>query len=360
MIRKSQTLSIKKFMRIAILGGGFAGLAVTWFILHYTQGSATIDLYDPEPIGGGASGLSSGLLHPFGGKHARLAWEAEQCMKETHRLITVATSTLAKPIILSHGILRPALSSQQIVDFRACTQNHRNTEWWDKKTCEAAVAGLQLPQESGGLYIKEGLTLNVKAYLEGLWQACALHGTQYYQQAMISQTDLEAYDRVLIAMGPLCKNFPPLKDLPISLVKGQMLDLKWPENIKPLPFSLISNKYIVMRPDQKSCLVGSTYEHTFTSPQPDRVKAIAEIIPEITPFFPSMKKAEILAVHAAFRASSSNHLPMAGKISDTYYFFTALGSKGLLYHAFVGKQVARVMLTQDTQYFSEQIHYRLP
>jgi len=347
-------------MRIAILGGGFAGLAVTWFILHYTQGSSTVDLYDPEPIAGGASGLSSGLLHPYGGKQAHMSWEAERCMKETHRLITVASQSLSKPIVLSKGILRPALSAQQIQDFQSCVHNHADTEWWDKKKCETQIEGLQLPKEGGALYIKEGLTLDVKTYLQGLWQACALHGTQYHQKAVISQADLAAYDRILIAMGPLSKNFPALKHLPIQAVKGQILELKWPENVKPIPFSLISKKYIVMRPDQKSCFAGSTYEHKFTTPKPVKATAIQEIMPDLVTFFPSLEKAEILAVRAAFRASAPNHLPMVGKISDKFYFFTALGSKGLLYHAWLGKCVARVLLTKNPKYFPERIYHQIP
>jgi glycine/D-amino acid oxidase-like deaminating enzyme len=356
MIRNSKTLSIKKcYMRVAILGGGFAGLAVTWFILHYTQGSSTVDLYDPEPIGGGASGLSSGLLHPYAGKHARLSWEAKRSMQEVHRLMTAASQAIAKPIILSKGILRPALFEEQITAFQTCAHTHSDTEWWDKKTCETKVAGLQLPPEGGGLYISEGLTLDVKTYLQGLWQACALHGTQYHQQAMISQADLAAYDRILIAMGPLTKNFPPLKDLPITAVKGQILELKWPGNITPLPFSLISQKYLVMSPDQKSCLAGATFEHTFTSAKPDRAKAIDEIMPHVTAFFPSLERAEIIAVRAAFRASSHNHLPIVGKIDDKHYFFTGLGSKGLLYHAWVGKRVARALLTKSPDHFPDQL-----
>lgn len=347
-------------MRIAILGGGFAGLAVAWFVLHYTKGSYTVDLYDPEPIAGGTSGLSSGLLHAYAGKHARLSWAAEQCMKETHRLITVASQAIHQPVILSKGILRPALSPQQITDFQACAQVYHDTEWWDKERCERIVSGLHLPQEGGGLYLKEGLTLDVQTYLQGLWQACAIHGTQYHQKAMVSNEELAAYDRILIAMGPLSKNFPPLKDLPITPVKGQILELKWPSGVKPLPFSLNSQKYIVMRPDGRSCLVGSTYEHHFTSPKPDPELALKEIIPQIATFFPALEKAPVLSIRASFRASTPNHLPLVGRVSDKFYFFTGLGSKGLLYHAWVGKRVARALLMNDPRHFPEELYYHLP
>ena len=347
-------------MRFAILGAGFAGLAVTWHLLNYTQGTATVDLFDPEPIGTGSSGLSSGLLHPYAGKHARKVWEADRSLEEAHRLFTVAAQAINKPLILSKGILRPALTDGQIESFQTCAHSHNDTQWWDKHRCESKVEGLHLPSNGGGLFIPNGLTIDSTTYLQGLWQACALLGTQFHQQAMIRKSDLAAYDRILIAMGPLSKNFPPLKDLPIAAVKGQILEIKWPKQVQPPPFSLISQKYLVMSPDYTSCLVGATYEHTFNSPKVDPQKAKTDILPHILSFFPSLHDAEIIGCRAAFRASTPSHLPLMGKLSDNTYFFTGLGSKGLLYHAWLGKRVARAMLTTDDKHFPAEVHYQLP
>jgi|GEM_PF-604665 len=347
-------------MRFAILGAGFAGLAVTWHLLNYTKGSSTVDLFDPEPIGGGPSGISSGLLHLYAGKQARKAWQGEKAIQETHRLITVSSQGINAPIVLSKGLLRPALTSTQNSDFQLCAQNHVETQWWDKKTCEAKIEGLQLPPEGGGLFIPDGLTIDTKAYLQGLWQACALLGTQYRQMAMIRQSDLERYDCVLIAMGPLSKNFPPLKDLPIQPVKGQILELKWPTKVAPPPFSLISQKYLVMSRDLKTCLVGSTYEHQFDTLHAEPEKAKQEIMPHVLQYFPALKDAEIVNCRSAFRASSPNHLPLLGKVSDNLFFFTGLGSKGLLYHAWLGKHMARAMLSGKTKYFPPEVHFELP
>jgi glycine/D-amino acid oxidase-like deaminating enzyme len=346
-------------MRIAILGAGFSGLAVTWYLLHYTQGSITVDLFDPTPIGGGASGISSGLLYPYAGKHAKRAWEAHRCLKETHRLITEASRAISQPIILSKGIVRPALTEQQIADFQACAKNYSDTNWWSAEKCTTSVEGIKIPPEGGALFIPEGLTLDAGRYLQGLWQACALLGTQFYQQSMISQEDLEPYDRVLMAMGPLVKNFLPLKDLPITAVKGQILEMQWPSHLKPPPYSLISQKYLTMSGDQRRCFIGSTYERQFDSAKKDPQKAFQEIMPDIISFFPALKDAKILDCRAAFRASSHNHLPMVGKVSDKFYFFTGLGSKGLLYHAWVGKRVARTLITTDIKHLPPELYYSL-
>lgn len=346
-------------MRVAILGAGFAGLAVSWFLLHYKLGSVSIDLFDPEPIGGGVSGLSSGLLHTYPGKMANKSWRAFFCMKETHRLITEASRGADRSVILSKGILRPALSLEQQATFRACAEDHDDTEWWDYKRCMQEIPGLFLPEESGGLYIKEGLTIDVQAYLQGLWQVLVKHGVQYHKIAQIREGDLADYDRVLIAMGPLTKNFPHLQNLPLTPIKGQILELEWPIGVKPPPISLNSHKYLVMSRDQKRCIVGATFERDFNSPFPDEERAKREILPNVTSFFPALEKAKIISCKAGFRASTPNHLPLVGQVSDKFYFFAGLGSKGLLYHAWIGKRVARAMLTKNPSHFPSDIVYKI-
>lgn len=346
-------------MRIAILGAGFAGLATTWYLLHYTRGSSTIDLFDPEPIGSGASGLSSGLLHPYGAKKANRSWETTKCLKETHRLITEASRTASRSFILSKGILRPALSEEQIINFRKTAALYDDVAFWEKEECEEKVVGLTLPPGGGGLFIKDGLTLDVPSYLQGLWQACAVLGTQFRQNVQIRKSDLDKYDRVLVAMGPMSRNFPSLETLPITPLKGQILHLKWPENVSPPPFSLISQKYLVMSPDKQTCMVGATYEREFNSPHPDVEKAAAEILPNVIAYFPAIENAQILGCKAAFRASTPSHLPILGKLSEKVYFFTGLGSKGLLYHAWAGKRMARAILSGDPSHFPDKLHLDL-
>jgi glycine/D-amino acid oxidase-like deaminating enzyme len=57
-------------LRYAVLGAGFAGLSVAWHLLKYSpKGSRVrVDIYDESGIGGGASGVSGGLLHPYSPK----------------------------------------------------------------------------------------------------------------------------------------------------------------------------------------------------------------------------------------------------------------------------------------------------
>lgn len=345
-------------MRIAILGAGFAGLSVAWYLLHYRKGSIAIDIFSSAPIGGAGSGLASGLLHAYSGKEARRGWRADSCMREAHRLLTEASHGLSRSLILSKGILRPAWNEPQIAAFYASAQqNPAETAWWDAKKCMNQIPGLHLPEQGGGLYVKNGLTIDTKGYLEGLWQNLARMGVQLYEGVTISQKQLEEYDRILFAMGPLSHHFPLLKGLPLTFIKGQVLDLEWPASMPPPSISLVSQKYLVMHPSLKQCVLGATFESQFHSLEPTQEEAAAEILPGILPFFPTLASAKIVGCRAGLRVHTPTRLPLVGQLSPKSYFFVGLGSKGLLQHAWIGKRVARALLSQNAHYLPHDLRY---
>nr|CAB3469634.1 unnamed protein product [Digitaria exilis] len=57
-------------LRYAVLGAGFAGLSVAWYLLKHSprDSRVSVDIYDENGVGGGASGVSGGLLHPYSPK----------------------------------------------------------------------------------------------------------------------------------------------------------------------------------------------------------------------------------------------------------------------------------------------------
>lgn len=76
-------------------------------------------------MGGGASGASGGLLHPYSPK-AKVLWRGGECWKECLKLLTVAEGAVQakglsldassfnfdEPIVLRRGILRPATTEK--------------------------------------------------------------------------------------------------------------------------------------------------------------------------------------------------------------------------------------------------------
>ncbi|SYX09196.1 bifunctional tRNA (mnm(5)s(2)U34)-methyltransferase/FAD-dependent cmnm(5)s(2)U34 oxidoreductase,Uncharacterized conserved protein,glycine oxidase ThiO,FAD dependent oxidoreductase [Chlamydia poikilotherma] len=346
-------------MRIAVLGAGYAGLSVTWHLLLHSQGTATIDLFDPVPLGHGASGLSSGLLHGFTGKKASKPPLADLGITSTHGLITEASKALNIPIVLSRGIIRPAIDDQQAEIFMKRVEEFPNElEWWEKARCEMTVPGIVA--NLGALFIKNGVTINNNAYINGLWDACANLGTQFYDELIENIEDIEEfYDHIIVTPGANAHVLPELEKLPLSNVKGQLIEISWPEDLAMPQFSINAHKYMVANTENNTCILGATFEHNQTEPVTDETSAYNEIMPPILSLFPALKEAKILNYYAGTRSSSSTRLPLISRIKENLWFLGGLGSKGLLYHGLTGDMLAQAVLKQSTAYVAKEFLFTL-
>ena len=305
--------------RLAVVGSGFAGLSVVW---HALQKGYEVTLFDPAGIGAGASGVSTGLLHPFPGKTASLSWKARDGMEATRALLLVAKSALSCPVASYTGIFRPAITESQKQSFR----QNKEALWK-----EVSLPGMP-PTE--GLWIEEGITVFSRLYLKGLWLASEKMGAVFIQEKF-SQPHL--FDRIVFAMGSETTTLEECKHLPVRTAIGQSLVCEWDH---PLPFSLASQGYITLTEDPSLCQVGSTYEHTL---EPDPKKALA-LIHQVSYFYPPALHFKIKEIRSGKRvAPKEGHQPIIAQISPKAWVFTGLGSRGLLYHAFLGAHLAALL-----------------
>ncbi len=350
-------------MKIAVLGAGYAGLSLSWHLLHESQSSVIVDIFDPLPIGSGASGYSSGLLHAYAGQHAKRSWEASLGMHATHDLISAAATAIASPLVLSHGILRPAGTEEQQKDFLKAAESNPDLEWWSQAKCLEKIPELTFPsKEGGGIFIKTGLTLHTKLYLEGLWQAIAKAGGRHIKTAVTSLEQIKKYDRIVFCLGAETINAGKLLEinLPVKAIKGQLLKIKWPDGLPPLPFSLVGKGYIVMSHDSHFCYAGATFEKEFQTKEPDLKIARELIMSKILPFFPPLENAEIVDCYAGLRATTASHLPLVDTLGNNRWVFTALGSKGLLWHSFLGQRLARAILEDNPDALPPPVRFSNP
>ncbi len=289
-------------MKIAIIGAGFAGVATAYCL---KEAGAEVTLMDEKGVAGGASGISPGLLHPYPGQKGAKAPDADAAMQATLELLKVAKQDPPR------GILRLATSNEQAQHFKE-TAKYSDVEWQEKPP---------------GILITSGLTIDAKAYLNGLWDSVE------------HLSDLDRFDATVYAMGA---NTPGVRVTPI---KGQILKLKWPEGLSPPSRTIVYKKYLVMVDGGTACLVGATYERHFESREPDLEVARAQILPDIAELYPELADAEILGCYAGVRASPPGHYPpIIREIEPRKWAYTGLGSRGLLYHALYAKKLTSLLL----------------
>lgn len=333
-------------MHIAIVGAGFCGLATAWYLFQLLPplSISSLTLFDSQGIGGGASGIAAGLLHPYAGAHAKLNRMGKEGMEATLHLIRVASQFLNQPVAIEQGILRLALTDQQIEDFLLCQHKYpADIEWLSTEQCQQLFPYLT---QAPGIWIKQGAIVNSPSYLKGLWQACAQQGAILEAHAIVNWDELKEFDLAIVTTGAAAGPFLPPSAPSLSLVKGQVLELEWPSSIPPLPFALNSHAYLIMNAHQSTCLVGATFERDYTTIQPDQERAKAEILPKVVHMLPCLASARVINCYAGLRAVTPNHLPFIERLDQKRWVLTGMGSKGLLYHALLAKQLVKKILEE--------------
>ncbi len=329
-----------KRKKIAIVGAGFCGLAASWFFAEREE--FAVDLYDPSGIGGGASGIAAGLLHPYAGAHNKLNPFALEGIAATKELLSVAERALGKQIAHFSGVLRLATDEAQLSDYQKASAKYPDIMWRTAAENQKAVEGLY---PHPGIFIENAAVVDSQLYLEGLFKACTKRGLTLIKEPIADLNRLDTYDSILITAGAGTCRIKGLENLPSSLIKGQVIIGNWPEQHTPLPFPLNSYAYLLMQPDRPhQFCAGATFERTLSDAIPDLPTAIQDILPKVQTFFPSLTEKNIIGCKAGVRVSTPNHLPLIHRHNRNCWVLTGMGSKGLLYNALYAKKVVQDML----------------
>ncbi|MEX1012574.1 MAG: FAD-dependent oxidoreductase [Waddliaceae bacterium] len=296
---------------ISILGAGFCGVAVAWY-LKKSAPHLNVTLIDPNGIGNGASGVSAGLLHTFGGARAKLSRFGREAYQETIHLLGIAGTSVYKKT----GIYRKAMSDEQMLAFK------KSAELYD-----------DVHLESDGILISSGIVVDTRTYLNKLWSACEQLGIKFSYENISS-------DLTIYATGANTKALLP--ELPLRLIKGQTLTLKWPDALEPLKVPINSKAYLICH--GKTATLGATFEREFKSWEPDIAFASKQLLPHLEKMFPDLLNAEIISCNAGIRVAAPDHLPLVKRLDQKHFVITGMGSKGLLYHAYYAKALCRDIL----------------
>ncbi|HSX12661.1 MAG TPA: FAD-dependent oxidoreductase [Rhabdochlamydiaceae bacterium] len=310
-------------MKIAVIGAGLSGLAVSYYLLQSPQCSVT--LFDAKGIGTGASGVSSGLLHPYPAADGKRSFRADLALKETKELLQQVQPFSQTALFSAEGILREAWTEDQRLRFLSHIENYKDVEHYKDNL----------------FLIRSALIIHMPRYLEALWAACAERGAGLEIQTIDSLESCSNYDFIVIAAGWGIRHFQECAHLRVQYVKGQKLICHTAETI---PYSMMSKKYMTKMESAHHFEIGSTYERGFEDDQPCLEAALKDLLSSKERF---LKDAKIVDCKAAVRvARKEGYLPIAEKIGPRAYVLTGMGSRGLLYHAYYGKLLAQSILAE--------------
>ncbi len=337
-------------MKVAIIGAGFCGLALSYHLLTLSQShnlDLTITLIDSKGVGNGASGAAAGLVHPYAGKKANLSHNGNEAFLESLTLLKCMDSysreKLQKPVILQQGILRPAALPEQKNFFykRSCQDNQFPALYLDEEETKQFYPN---PNNIPSLYIPDGLSIDCRQYLDALFHYCSTHESRFsFTQKHVETVDQlknDGFDVILVAAGyhseMFFSNHPKM-----GKVKGQKLDKKLPESFRVPQCGLSGTAYAVFS-NSYVCL-GSTYEHHYSSLDTDQDAAESEMRQKISLYWPELLDFPTIEITAGVRATTPTSHPIVIYKSPTVWSITGVGSKGLLYHSWLAKTVTHAI-----------------
>ncbi|CAN0838545.1 hypothetical protein LINGRAHAP2_LOCUS2212 [Linum grandiflorum] len=386
-------------VRYAVLGAGFAGLSVAWNLLKnsHRELNLRVDLYDEVGIGGGASGVSGGLLHPYSPK-GKLLWRGSECWNETLKLLDVAETAVLRSkdsnqrshgsIVRRRGILRPGVNVKNLETMadnaQICDPDCR-IDTIDKDIAQTLVPNLCLPHNVA-FYLPAAVNVYPLQYLQALFLACQNIAREQsdgrkevylHKKSIEKLLDLEGeYDAVIICLGAKVDMLPELSGrLPLRTCRGVVAHMQLPvqtsEEYPEHAPSILSDAWLAIQ-GRRSLYMGSTWEWQSRNSCPDvsadeASKALEELLPKASAFYPGIRGWSFSGAKAGLRAMppSTPHgsLPLLGCVNDIvgqncnskYWVLGGLGSRGLLYHAWAGKLLARAVLSCNDQLIPPQL-----
>jgi len=307
-------------MKAAIVGAGFAGLAVAYQLISM---GISVDLIEEKEIGAGASGVASGLLHPYPGEQVRRSRFAEESLSEAKLLLDFAGGFSDSPIADFSGIVRKA-NPEQIQTFLSHAKTYGDIDVLDEST----------------FLIKSGITVYSKKYLEALFAGLESKGVRLKKEKISSFDELAEYALFFLTIGAGILNFKGLEHLPVKGIKGQALTC---EGSRDLPLrSLIGKGYFVPL-ENGDFHMGATYEREKADETPDLETALRILTPKAQDLIPGFESLEVKECKAGVRvAKSGDYFPHIEKISEKGFVLTGMGSRGLFYHGYASKLLVKL------------------
>ena len=301
-------------LRYAVIGGGFAGVAVAWHILQRSSSISPIrlDLYDAFGLGSGGSGAAAGLLHPYTPR-GKVLWNGLEAFKDAVQLVDAAQDAVSsssteeeekkKEFVWRHGLLRPARNPKQARDFAKNVSKDAETAQATKaevlktfKELVKLVPGLEtrsLIKDSAeedalqemesshavGLLNKSAIIIQPRGYLEALWRSCQLTAAasspyasvtlklrNISSLAQLQNKEEGPYNGIVVAAGAAIDSITETRGMfPLDVCHGYSLDMECraEENASGYPEGapgLLGSPYIAPHGTHKA-VVGATQRH---------------------------------------------------------------------------------------------------
>jgi glycine/D-amino acid oxidase-like deaminating enzyme len=290
-------------MSCVVIGAGLAGLSSAYFLQKKGVKVTVFHTIEKKAT----SAIFVGILYQYPGRWGKKSDFAKEGYSASKELILEVERQTGRKVILSSGVI--------------------------KKFATRLKKYPDVTMHNGDAHIDDGLTIDMREYLAGLKELIGLENIIERRIDNLSEID----GKLIIAAGYGGKDLFTLEGL--KYLKGQQyVGVK---NVGDFSHgSVVSRGHISYMGGDKVCL-GSTYEAIFDNDEVDERVALSEIGKKIEPWYGSLEDVKERRFASGIRVGQgTSYLPLIKQVDENTFIFTALGSRGLLYHAYYGKILA--------------------
>ena len=363
-----------------IIGGGLSGCLLAYYLIM--QGKRVL-LVERNTIGSGASGTPLAMINPATGRFAKKGFKSLESIAQIDALQLLSPFSNAHDYIQNRGIIRPCFNAE------IAQKTHKNylSDQWGKGVAEwvspeeVAERFPLINPSFGALVVHNGYVVNPKIYLQNLINWLSDHPnfslleeyenftSQSHKMGNAEQLadpnhwvfrdeDTEMQADILIHCTGAEEMIKAM--IPGIIVKGQTLQFKLVDSTYEdnSPMQVVTNQsnqtnnwssflkeYAISAQgylcslDGSNLVMGSTYEHRFSSPLPDS-RGNLYLKNKLNRIHEKLSRRIVQeSMWAGFRFSTPDRMPIIDEL-PTYkghYVFRGLGSKGLSYSHYYAK-----------------------
>lgn len=395
-------MSNLRSLKVAIVGGGFSGLAAA---TELAKRGCNVHVHDFLPVGkASASSAAGGIMHPLAPR-GNFIWKGEEGYDASKKMFDFTYQmTNEKCWDEDIKLIRPLFSKEDHENWSkiAKKQDHKWIELLSG-TDFSVYTGVTTTVSYGAL-IKNAIIIDSEYYLQLLWKTVQkLDPNAKWKTGVITDVKKLAveYDTVILAAGISLQSLWSSEEQHqffVKYVKGHniMYDNAGSDEAigRPLSHALLSGQYIVPKtirtpssltssastsPIPTSSLskhhillCGATHDHIAITEQSDLIALMTQV-PEITEaesqlreklskLYPAIPSLSVMGVNAGIRLvterSNLGKIPIVGRHPrmSNVWVVGGLGSRGLVYHALMASYVAEAIEKNDEEMIPSPLH----
>ena len=225
----------------------------------------------------------------------------------------------------------------------------------------------------GGVKLSNGCkVVHVPSYLKGLFKACQnLSEEISWIQVEASNNSeflsmISKFDTVILSAGSgiISEILPPSSSLPVTLVRGQSVELTVNEKDISHPLeAVLCGKYVTPLTSGTKMLIGATHEYKKEVMSDKEV--MRDLFERSNDLAPTIwKVGNMSRITSGWRVQSERgaygRIPIVGRLKETTlhndaWIFTGLGSRGLIHHGIYGEVLSDAILENNEISIFEKI-----